>query len=311
MITIEDVRIRLPRAELATIFDECDCYDQDETGGRVLGTYQLDKGSLTLAVSGLIEAGPSAQRSAVSFFQDGTHQERVFRQIEREHPNIEHLGNWHTHHVNGLATLSGGDLATYHRIVNHPNHNVPFFYALLVVAKRRSSDPLERYTVKHFLFRRGDDREYQIPNKLVELVDAPLVWPQVGGAQKAMAVPPRMTTPPPGVQRERVFDRDVLGEFFPEVKPYTSPKLGVYWRGPIELANGSRTEIVVVEDTSSSTPSYSVLMRDASEPLAVVATQLAKQTFTSARVALLTAERSINRRLFEAGRRAKSRKWFS
>ena len=34
----------------------------------------------------------------------------------------------------------------------------PFFYALLITAKHRSSDPLCRYTVKHYIFRRGDQR---------------------------------------------------------------------------------------------------------------------------------------------------------
>ena len=42
---------------------------------------------------------------------------------------IEHLGNWHTHHVNGYPNLSGGDVATYRRIVNHELHNLDFFYA--------------------------------------------------------------------------------------------------------------------------------------------------------------------------------------
>ena len=110
----------------------------------------------------------------MSFFQDGAYQERVFRQIESSHPEIEHLGNWHTHHVNGLQTLSGGDIETYHRTVNHRNHNTPFFYALLVTAKHRTSDPLRRYSIKHYIFRRGDERIYEIPQRHVEIVDAPL-----------------------------------------------------------------------------------------------------------------------------------------
>ena len=34
----KDIRIRVPRAALCAIFDECDRYNHDETGGRVLGT---------------------------------------------------------------------------------------------------------------------------------------------------------------------------------------------------------------------------------------------------------------------------------
>jgi hypothetical protein len=311
MTSADDVHIRLPRAALATIFDECDRYDHDETGGRVLGTYESARGNLELNVSGLIEAGPAAERSSVLFQQDGHHQEKIFRQIEREHPKIEHLGNWHTHHMNGLATLSGGDLATYHRTVNHSKHNVPFFYALLVVAKQRSSDPLERYSIKHFLFRRGDPREYQVPNKLVELMDTPLVWPVSAGTSAPREAPAHSKPAPVTAKPERVFDRDILGEFYPGMKPYRSPKLGVYWRGPIELADGTRTEVVVAEDSSTSEPSYTVLLRDLPEPLAPVAAQLGKHSFPSARLALITAERTLNHQLFDAGRRAKPRKWFS
>ena len=166
----DNVRLILPQAALRAIFDECDGFDQDETGGRVIGTFQEHSGDLALQITGIIEAGPQAKRSAVSFFQDGKHQERVFRQIESSHPEIEHLGNWHTHHVNGLQTLSGGDIETYHRTVNHRSHNTPFFYALLVTARHRTSDPLRRYNIKHYLFRRGDERAYEIPPKHVQIV---------------------------------------------------------------------------------------------------------------------------------------------
>src|SRR5262245_14169366 len=111
-------RVALPHAALTVVFDECDGFDHDETGGRVIGTYNVEGSHLSINVTGIIESGPRARRSAVSFFQDGEHQERIFREIERHHPAIEHLGNWHTHHVNGLPTLSGGDIETYHRIVN-------------------------------------------------------------------------------------------------------------------------------------------------------------------------------------------------
>ena len=101
--------------------------------------------------------GPNAQRSPTYFLQDGDYQEKLFRAIEASHPDIEHLGNWHTHHVNGYPTLSGGDKTTYFKTVNHEKHNTDFFYALLVVSKNRGGNP--RYEVKHFFFRRGDRRD--------------------------------------------------------------------------------------------------------------------------------------------------------
>lgn len=175
-----DIRIVFPEAGLKAVFDECDCFDHDETGGRLVGTYSEHGGKLTVQVTGIIESGPQAKRSPVSFFQDGAYQEGIFRQIERQHPQIEHLGNWHTHHVNGLPTLSGGDIATYHRTVNHQSHNTPFFYALLVTAKLGTSEPHRRYSIKHFVFRRGDKEFYEIPARHVEIVDTPLVWPASG-----------------------------------------------------------------------------------------------------------------------------------
>src|SRR5258707_967574 len=94
----KNVQITIPKAALEVVFDECDRYNADETGGRVLGTYVQRAGKLYVNVSGIIEPGPSAQRTAVYFMQDGAYQEQVFRRIEEEHTAIEHLGNWHTHH---------------------------------------------------------------------------------------------------------------------------------------------------------------------------------------------------------------------
>jgi len=100
--------VTIARGALESIFDECDKFDSHETGGRLIGTYKKKSSHYDIQLSGVLGPGPEAQRSATSFFQDGDYQERLFRQIEETHPDIEHLGNWHTHHVNGLATLSQG-----------------------------------------------------------------------------------------------------------------------------------------------------------------------------------------------------------
>ncbi len=80
-----DVHITIPQLALEAIFDECDQFDDHETGSRILGTYSQDGPHLQVAVRALIDSGPRARRSAVSFFQDGEYQERVFRQIETQH----------------------------------------------------------------------------------------------------------------------------------------------------------------------------------------------------------------------------------
>lgn len=292
----EDVRVILPQATLTTIFHECDRFDHDETGGRVIGTFKELGRKLTLRVTGIIESGPQTQRTAVSFFQDGEHQERIFRQIERRHPEIEHLGNWHTHHVNGLPTLSGGDIDTYRRTVNHHNHNTSFFYALLVTAKHRTPDPLRRYSMKHYVFRRGDERVYEIPPRQVEIVDSSLVWP---ASVKHTKRRDDSDSADLGARPERVYDRDIITEFYEGFRPFASQKLGFYWRGPLELLDGSKVQVVLLEDSAAHGPSYSVALRQPPDALKHIAEELATREFPSARTALRTTERICNRALYQ------------
>jgi hypothetical protein len=294
--TTDKVRLTIPKAALIEVFDECDGFDQDETGGRVIGTFEEHRGKINIQITGIIEAGPQARRSAVSFFQDGEYQEQVFRKIETEHREIEHLGNWHTHHVNGLQHLSGGDIETYHRTVNHRNHNAPFFYALLVTAKHRSADPLNRYAVKHYIFRRGDERIYELRRDQVEIVDAPLIWPE--RAQHSHGNRDSHPKHEPRANPNRAYDNDILSEFYRGVRPFSSAKLGVYWRGPLELLDGSKIEVVLLEDSAAANPTYSVTLREPPAALKGLADELANVEFPSARAALITTERSCNRALY-------------
>jgi len=291
------IRLVIPKAALTTVFDECDGFDQDETGGRVIGTYQINDGKLEIHVSGIIEAGPQARRSNVEFFQDGAYQEQIFRKIEDQHREIEHLGNWHTHHVNGLQHLSGGDIETYHRTVNHPNHNTPFFYALLVTAKHRSSDPLRRYSVKHYVFRREDEHIYELHSGQIEIVDAPLVWPaDAGGRSRGK----RNNEPRHEVcsNPNRAYDSEIVSEFYRGIRPFSNAKLGMYWRGPLDLLDGSKVEVVLLEDSAAANPTYTVTLREPPAALRSIAEEIATVEFPSARAALITTERSCNRALY-------------
>jgi hypothetical protein len=285
-----DIRILLPEAGLTTIFDECDQFDRDETGGRLVGSYTAHGAKLTIKVTGIIESGPQAKRSPVSFFQDGAYQEGIFRQIESKHPEIEHLGNWHTHHMNGYPTLSGGDIETYHRTVNHHNHNTPFFYALLVTAKNRTTDPRHRYSIKHFVFRRREQEFHEIPSRQVEIVQTPLVWPAL---DSPVGHSHRTQTAASAARPDRAYDNEVIREFYPGVHPFTSEKLGVYWRGVLELVDGSKAEVVVLEDTDAH--KYSVALREAPAAVRGADEELAQAEFRSARAALMATERICNR----------------
>jgi hypothetical protein len=295
--TTNKVHLLIPKAALTTVFDECDGFDRDETGGRVIGAFDEQHGKLTIRVTGIIEAGPQARRSAVRFFQDGAYQEQVFRKIEDHHPEIEHLGNWHTHHVNGLQHLSDGDVETYHRTVNHPYHNTPFFYALLVTAKHRSSDPLGRYTLKHYIFRRGDERIYELRRDQIGIIDAPLVWP-AGATWPHDWRENHPRSLDLRVNPNRVYDKDILSEFYRGLRPFCSAKLGMYWRGPLELLDGSKVEVILLEDSAAANPTYTVTLREPPDVLKGLAEEIANVEFPSARAALITTERSCNRLLY-------------
>ena len=289
----KDVRVDLPKAALVAIFDECDRFDRDETGGRIVGTLSQSRDAIVFTVQGVIDAGPRAERSAVSFFQDGKYQEQIFRELESAHPEIEHLGNWHTHHVNGLSTLSSGDIATYGRTVNHEKHNIPFFYALLVVAKSKTRDSLRRYKIRHFLFRRGDERVYEIPARHIKLIDTPLIGPRRAGRAEDGRAPGNL-----GAEPQRVYDRQVLSEFYEQFRPFASENVGLYWRGQLELLDGSKIGVVVVEDSSSDSPTYSVVFRNTPGRLGATAEWLSQEHFSSARAALIATERRCNQALY-------------
>lgn len=282
--------VTIHRAALKTIFDECDLYDCDETGGRILGAFRTDwRGRLSLVVSGIIEPGPGARRTPTSFFQDGEYQERVFRAVEKGHPEIEHLGNWHTHHVNGHPTLSAGDRETYHRIVNHQNHNTDFFYALLVTARNSSKESLDRYSVRHFLFRRGDPNQYEIQASKVKIVDREIIWPtRETGKSVGKSEDPR-------VLNDRAFDNDYFSRLQQGMRPFLSKENGtVYWKGRLNLVDGSSTEIVIAETDAGG---YGALVKGESARELAGSLDSSRQ-FATAREAAATVERELNREIF-------------
>ena len=47
--------ISIARGALESVFDECDRYNVDETGGRLLGTYRHDNGRYDIEVKGVLE----------------------------------------------------------------------------------------------------------------------------------------------------------------------------------------------------------------------------------------------------------------
>ena len=299
---IDNVEVRIPAAALTTVFDECDKYNADETGGRLIGTYKVSWfRRFIINVTGIIEPGPSASRTATSFFQDGEYQANVFRDIEALHPEVEHLGNWHTHHVNGYPTLSGGDRETYRRIVNHKQHNTKFFYALLVVSRGDPDDPLNRYYVRHFLLRRNDSTIYEIPPKAIKITNTPLWWPTdiipKRGEQKAEA-----NAKKPVVEvADRGIDQQLLRELYPKLNSFFSENThSIYWKGAIELVDGIDIPTIIAEVNEGSGVNYVVHLKDERKELVKTIKELEKMKFNTGRVAAFTIQNKLNRQLFQS-----------
>jgi hypothetical protein len=299
-------KITIAKGALEAIFDECDLYDSHETGGRLIGTYRKTGEHYDVHLHGVIGPGPQAQRSAVSFFQDGDYQENVFRKIEEVHPEVEHLGNWHTHHCNGLATLSRGDHDTYHRIVNHEKHNTDFFYALLVVKKNHGGS--QRYQIKHFIFHRNSSRVDEVPASQVHVVDGPVWW--AGNAEPATSkqhashhpsapAPAPATTPAPAPNAQRVKDQEFFADFYPHLKVLFSKSLGaLYWKGSMALIDGSPVELLVMENAEDCAPSYSIKVNSPDAALREVLDLYQDRQFESARHAVMQLRDNLNHLLF-------------
>ena len=291
-----EIAVSICAGALETVFAECDRYEHEETGGRILGTFRRERdGALGITVNGVIGPGPNARRSSSSFFQDGEYQEQVFRHIERAHPDVEHLGNWHTHHVNGHPTLSGGDIETYQRIVNHQNHNLNFFYALLVVARNPKASGLDRYRVRHYVLFRDDNRVHEVDAERVSVTDEAVIWPA--------DTEPARPAPSPGVSI-RAQDKATLERLYPGTRPYQSTHANTfYWRGAVRLIDGSVIQLTVPElmdEEKAPKPFYQVFVKDTPEACLAVVTQLGEQHFHSAAEAVYSCEQQMNRTLYQA-----------
>jgi proteasome lid subunit RPN8/RPN11 len=292
-----NVTVSIPIKALEAIFDECDRFPADETGGRIIGTYSKHRKEYQIDVLGVIGPGPNAQRSPTSFFQDGEYQEKVFREIEKEYPNVEHLGNWHSHHPNGLQTLSSGDRATYQRVVNHDNHNTDFLYALLVVNKTPYEN--RRYAVKHFIVFRNDDKFHEIPESQVLVLDHSRV--QSGSAKVVFDTGRSSLTTAAGHDGNptRAKDQEFFSEFFPSLKPVLSKGLGtIYWKGRIPLIDRSDAEVLAIERPDDGGERYAITVKNYNGAPSKVVEGYKDKSFPSARQAIVQLERDMNREIY-------------
>ena len=267
-------------------------------GGGVIGHFAIEHEILVIQAIGVIEPGPKTRRTSTSLFQDGEYQAEVFRLIEAECPSIEHLGNWHTHHMNGYPTLSRGDKATYRRIVNHKLHNLDFFYALLVTHRNDGQGGLDRYAVRHYVLFRGDNTVREIEPNDVKVTNQPRIWPvehhASDNARKADRLEGDGTQ---GLAAVRARDQLVLGVVFPSLEPRLSTRTGTFfWKGEMPLIDGSAINIKIAEVEDSDTLCYYPVVAQTCEHLA----ELRETAYPSAAHAARALELRMNKKILEA-----------
>ena len=297
-LEVRAVRLEIAGEVLESVFDECDRYDRDETGGRIVGHFALDGENLVIQARGVIEPGPRARRTSTSFFQDGEYQAEVFRRIEAIDPSIEHLGNWHSHHVNGYPTLSSGDVTTYRRIVNHELHNLDFFYALLVTRRKAGRSGLERYAVRHYVLFRGDDAVREIAQADMIVTDQPKVWPtEHRDSDEEPKKDQVQEDDAPGFIAVRARDQVVLEVLCPSLEPRLSTRTGTFfWKGQLSLIDGSAIDVRVAEFEDDSRLLYYPVVSPSTEQVAA----LCETPFCSAALAIRALELQINREIYDS-----------
>jgi len=153
-------------------------YPDCEDGGKYIGLIERHSTTTRIVIVDFLPGGPNARRTCVEFFPDGEYQEELFRQAERLDSSIEHLGTWHSHHCNGLQTLSTGDVKGYFKTVGKRNYRPDFFLASLVT--RVPQDPEEDCWVSHYLFVRKAHNYYDATSA-VKLVDVTNPWQGITG----------------------------------------------------------------------------------------------------------------------------------
>ena len=146
--------------------------------------------------------------------------------------------------------------------MNHEKHNLDFFYALLVVSRRQGGKAASRYIVKHYVLLRGDDAVYEVDPALVFTTEEAPIWPlglRFGAANADLE----------GRREVRAKDSAIIRELYPLLRPYWSKRANtLYWKGLLELVNGSSVDVTVPETSPSEScgaSCYQVLVKKSAE----------------------------------------------
>lgn len=137
-----------------------------EEGGKLIGAINKSYGCTEITVQSYIDSGIKADKSSTHLFPDWDYQEKTFRLLELFDNNIKHIGTWHTHHCNGLKTLSSGDISSYFSDVNNPNYLQEFFLAILVTDIQNN-----KLNTRYYLFKKGEDSFIEIGEENIHRIN--------------------------------------------------------------------------------------------------------------------------------------------
>jgi predicted nuclease with TOPRIM domain len=134
-------KIIIHQSELDRIAGWAAASPRIETGGDLFG-YRTHSGVPIVTVA--IGPGPAAKHNPTSFYQDTDFLRRVGTALNQSH-GLQYIGEWHSHHLMGLARPSGGDSATVASILE--NQPLADFF-LCIVNLREEGGLLGRPSLK-------------------------------------------------------------------------------------------------------------------------------------------------------------------
>lgn len=247
-----------------------------EEGGKFIGKISQNGNQIKIRVETYIDSGPRVNNSVGHLMPDGEYQEAMFRVLETFDQDIHYLGSWHTHHCNGLAELSQGDIRGYTETVNSRQYDLDYFFALLItdlsVAELRK---------RYYLFVRSQGSA-EIPDSAVHILKGTSPLEKIlksaeetafahrisqanfyGGASEHR---PQMEVAADFMQKIRSEDREWILNEYPRAQTLKAKKDGsTYWRWLIFLHDGELKVRYQYPSDSSSKPAHLTIIYDSEE----------------------------------------------
>ena len=247
-----------------------------EEGGKFVGKISQNRNHIKIRVETYIDSGPRVNNSVGHLMPDGEYQEAMFRVLEKFDQDINYLGSWHTHHCNGLAELSQGDIRGYRETVNSRQYDLDYFFALLIT-DLYGAELRKRY----YLFVRSQGYA-DIPDSAVHIIKGASPLEQILKSAEEAAFAhrssqanfyrgasehrPQMEVATDFMQKIRSEDRGWILNSFPTAQTLEAKKDGsIYWRWLIPLDDGELKVRYQYPSYSSSKPAHLEIIYDSEE----------------------------------------------